>query len=384
MTLAYFDTVFAFAVVMLLLSLFITVLVQLAISLLNLRGRSLLWGIEQILNSYPALRAHAKTLAEKVLKHESISPGGRLAKAIGSDELKSILKGIYSELKRSDNKDDQRLLDAVKDVIPTSIVSDEKKQYLSEFINQFEKLFPQELEKVNSAVRIFEEKASGLMLSIDTWFDTVMRRTSEHFVLRARFWTVLFAAVLTLTFNVDSLKLLKDISTNSGLRETLISSANRTLEKAEEVLYVEPIASSALKSIEAKYPQELPADIPSDLISVADGEDWIKKNVKAEDQKKVLESYHEACDVLAGQRLSTVMKQAKELKIDLEKARLTIMPANWLWNDWRGWRHLIGLLMTIAFLSLGAPFWFNTLQGLSALRPVIAGKVDPSKHEKTS
>ena len=247
MTLAYFDTVFAFAVVMLLLSLFITVLVQLAISLLNLRGRSLLWGIEQILNSYPALRAHAKTLAEKVLKHESISPGGRLAKAIGSDELKSILKGIYSELKRSDNKDDQTLLDAVKDVIPTSIVSDEKKQYLSEFINQFEKLFPQELEKVNSAVRIFEEKASGLMLSIDTWFDTVMRRTSEHFVLRARFWTVLFAAVLTLTFNVDSLKLLKDISTNSGLRETLISSANRTLEKAEEVLYVEPIGSAGVR-----------------------------------------------------------------------------------------------------------------------------------------
>lgn len=383
MTLAYFDMVFAFAVVMLLLSLFITVLVQLAISLLNLRGRSLLWGIEQIINSYPGLRGQARTLAEKILKHESISPRGRLAKAIGSDELKSILKEIYSELERSKNENDRTVLAAIKDVIPASMVSDEKKQYLEGFVKQFEALFPQEMEKVNSAVRIFEEKASGLLLNIDTWFDTVMRRTTEHFLLRTRFWTVLFAAVLTLIFNVDSLKLLKDISANSGLRESLISSADRTLEKAEEVLYAEPIASSALKSVKDRHPQELPGDLPADLVSVADGEDWIEKNVKAEDQKKVLEDYRDAYDELAGQRLSTVLKQARELKVDLEQARLAIVPADWLWNDWRGWGHLIGLLMTIAFLSLGAPFWFSALKGLSALRPIIGGKIDPSKGEQT-
>jgi DNA-binding TFAR19-related protein (PDSD5 family) len=384
MTLAYFDTVFAFAVVMLLLSLFITVLVQLVISIRNLRGRSLLWGIEQILNSHPGLRAHAKTIAEKVLKHRSISHGGRLAKAIGSEELKSILKEIYSEFSSSDKEDDQTLLNALTNVFPTPIARDENRKYLAEFINQFEKLFPQEMTKVDSAVRIFEEKASGLMLNIDTWFDTVMRRTSEHFLLRIRFWTILFASVVTLTFNVDSLKLLQDISTNSGLRETLISSANRTLEKAEEVLYVEPIASSAIKSIKVKHPEELAGDIPSNLVSMEDGEEWIKKNVKDEDQKKVLESYHNAYDISARQRLGTVMKQAKDLRSDLEKSQLTIVPAHWLWDDWRGWRHLIGLLMTMAFLSLGAPFWFNALQGLSALRPTIAGKVDPSKQEKTS
>ena len=49
MTLEYVDTILAFIVVMLLLSLLITVRVQLVVSFLNLRGGSLLWGVEQIL-----------------------------------------------------------------------------------------------------------------------------------------------------------------------------------------------------------------------------------------------------------------------------------------------------------------------------------------------
>ncbi|MBT8367465.1 MAG: hypothetical protein KJP23_22460 [Deltaproteobacteria bacterium] len=300
----------------------------------------------------------------------------------------SIISDIYNELKNPDEKekspDDPNILKALEEVFPVRIVGNEKKQYLKKFISQFEQLFPQEMEKVNSAVRVFEEKATGLMLNIDTWFDTVMRRTSEHFILRTRSFTVLFAIIVTLIFNVDSLKLLKDISTDSGLRESLVSSAERTLEKAEEVLYVEPMASIALKSIKEKYPKEIPSIIPSTLRSPEDGEEWIKKNVEDEYHKKVLKSYHKAYDTLARQRLSTVLKQAKGLKIDLEKARLTIVPDHWFWDDWRGWRHLTGLLMTIAFLSLGAPFWFNSLQSLSALRPIIAGKVDPSKQEETN
>ena len=39
-------------------------------------------------------------------------------------------------------------------------------------------------------------------------------------------------------------------------------------------------------------------------------------------------------------------------------------------------KHLIGILMTVGFLSLGAPFWFNVLNALANLRPVIARKVE--------
>jgi len=38
------------------------------------------------------------------------------------------------------------------------------------------------------------------------------------------------------------------------------------------------------------------------------------------------------------------------------------------------WRHLVGVVLTAGLLSLGAPFWFNTLKGLSTLRSVVAKK----------
>jgi hypothetical protein len=39
-----------------------------------------------------------------------------------------------------------------------------------------------------------------------------------------------------------------------------------------------------------------------------------------------------------------------------------------------GRRNLLGILLAAAFLSLGAPFWFNALKNLSNLRSVVATK----------
>jgi len=42
-----------------------------------------------------------------------------------------------------------------------------------------------------------------------------------------------------------------------------------------------------------------------------------------------------------------------------------------------------GLLVTVAFLSLGAAFWYNTLKSLASLRPQLASRQDRErKHEK--
>lgn len=392
MTLEYVDTILAFTVVMLLLSLLITVLVQLVVSFLNLRGGSLLWGVEQILKACPELEDHTKGIAEKILKHRSISPDGRLAKVIGSEELKSILMDLYQDAERWVNKgksdkdvsENVKILEALEKVIPDNF-GEEVKDNTEELFKQFEELFPEETKKLEAAARLVEKKASGLLLKVDTWFVTVMRRTTERFTMMTRIWTVIFAVVVTIAFNVDSRKLLLDLSTDAGLRETLAASAGRVLEKAEVVLNVEPIATKALTAIKDKLPEETAKHIPEEITSLEDGEEWLKQRIKDPDkQKELMGIYRIEYDKLTRERLGIVVKQAKGLKADLEEARLTIGPGIWPWQDWRGWPHLFGLLMTIAFLSLGAPFWFNALRGLSNLRPLLAGRVDPSKKEKSA
>lgn len=47
------------------------------------------------------------------------------------------------------------------------------------------------------------------------------------------------------------------------------------------------------------------------------------------------------------------------------------------YNYWTpSWGHFVGILATAALLSLGAPFWFNTLKTLSNLRPILANKAE--------
>ena len=68
------DTVIAFAVVMLLLSLLITTLVQSISALLDLRGRNLHWGLKRLLPQLDSrLRGEAAKLSEQILRHPALT-----------------------------------------------------------------------------------------------------------------------------------------------------------------------------------------------------------------------------------------------------------------------------------------------------------------------
>ena len=44
------------------------------------------------------------------------------------------------------------------------------------------------------------------------------------------------------------------------------------------------------------------------------------------------------------------------------------------WPEGFNWKQLLGALVSGALLSLGAPFWFNSLKALTNLRPIVASK----------
>ena len=96
MFLEHLDTVIAFAVMMLLLSLIITSLVQMFAGLFNLRGKNLLWGTEHLLRQIdPRLAGEAHALADRILKHGALTHrAGRHASAIRPSELVLVLGQI--------------------------------------------------------------------------------------------------------------------------------------------------------------------------------------------------------------------------------------------------------------------------------------------------
>jgi hypothetical protein len=66
----------------------------------------------------------------------------------------------------------------------------------------------------------------------------------------------------------------------------------------------------------------------------------------------------------------------KDIRSQLAESKLALFELPGSFSAWEkglgGWGGILRLLATAALLSLGAPFWFNTLKGLVNLRSQVA------------
>jgi hypothetical protein len=163
----------------------------------------------------------------------------------------------------------------------------------------------------------------GVAEEFQFWFETAMGRTAQRFRLHMRVWTILFAVALCLALHLDSLQLYTQLSSDAELRAGLV-------------------AASSTLSAKAQQPAQ------------------------TADEKAALEN---------------LAQQAREIKSSLDATRLNLIPSPYpkpWYSTYEGRRHLLGVLFTIALLSLGAPFWYNVLKSLSSLKPLLANKPDNS------
>ncbi len=321
MTLQNFDTVLGFALIMLLLSMIVTVLVQFAVTVLSLRGRNLRAGLVQLLSqASPQLKPYAKQVADAVVHHPAIAQRLPLsitfaAKAITRDELLRVLDDLAVNTPEG--------LRDIKDTLLIATgrqLSPQMKQQAQTVGAELAKIFPAQAQELQGAVLRLYSNTAEVVAGVETWFDSVMARTSDWFTGKTRVWTVVFAFVLAFGAGIDSLSILQQLKSNDAARSRLAQST-QTMQDDLKVLY-------------------------------------------ANTQNTALTS-----------SLDQVNKQLGQIDAKLAETELVIAKGGrevWKTTGHPAW----GMLMTGFFLSLGAPFWFNALGQLAKLRPVIASVVD--------
>lgn len=360
MSLAYFDTAMGFAAVMLMLSMLITILVQMAGAVLNLRGRNLLWGVERLIKQFvPEFETEARALAQKVLTHDALSHSfGRYAVAIRPEELMLVLQDLATSTPGKDDK-----LGAVAKDAATQVLA-----------------------KVNAA-----------QSTVLTWFNTIMDRTTERFAASTRWVTAIFAFGLAFAMNIDTPYIVRQLSTKPEVTQAVINTALKDaaplytdLNKLEPV----PLAAvHALASQNAAQAQVLQA--AANLNSYGAAAAWIRASFPdAVLQKKLLAEFDTQFNAIGRQRVSDMQAnyvqvggwvQATQLRLAPEVSDYcaapvppSVFPLLTCDKTPGVWKHVLGMLVTAMLLSLGAPFWFNLLRNMSNLRPILAGKVDAS------
>lgn len=286
-----FDTVLAFTGIMLLLSVVVTALVQIIATILNLRGWVLRHGIKQILLKVaPGTNAsYALKIAELILKDPSITHQfiGRTAVAIRKSELVLLLQDLLKRWNPITDPDSKAIIEFLSF---TGAMTAHQREAIQNTDAQAEEA------KANAARSVVEAAftdGAALKKNIDTWFDTVIDRTSELFTAWSHGITVALAALVTFGCQIDAAQIYNNLSTNKALRDTWVQQSQRILDNASRIL--PQLGQEGSKGSKDAGPSEIKAAIlrveekvkdpenkkrlsnAPQFDSVAKAEEWIKQ-----------------------------------------------------------------------------------------------------------
>jgi hypothetical protein len=395
MTLQYLDTIIAFVVVLLGLSLLITILNQMISTLFGYRGTNLLWGLETVLSTLdPTLAAKAQDMAKTVLTEpiisdsmfsrfkdvpvlKTISSRWRLASAISAQDLIHGLAKLAAELQQPDPGAAASLNDMLGAVDP------EMARNAAMVEKLVQQVAPGATDKADALVQRLETSTKQAIGMVEVSFNRAMDRASQRFALQMRLWTVVFAALLAFGAHINSFQVLQSLWNSPETRNNLVNSRDAVLQEAEVVL--SPTASGATSTGPAVSPQ-----IVNDAMKTLQGQD---KDAAALGAPPVFNSLNDAVawlqksdkgNLLVAEYQNLVLNDLKAhadgIKKEIADSGLVLIPSPYpgLFS-YGDWKNFAGILVTAAFLSLGAPFWFNALKTLSNLRPLVANKQDAPK-----
>ena len=390
------DTVMSFAAVMLLLSLQVTILVQAVIAVSGLRGWNLEKSLAQLfkqLNPELKLEDYATKLSQAVLEHPALSHTRALwgegrqrkATAIRPEELLRVLTDLAAN---SSSKLDDATKKVVADALQKTVPGEtpELAAKAGDLISELAKLLPGSPHAVEVAVNRVFQKEKQIEVEIQTWFNTIMDRSTERFILYSRWITVAIAFIMVLFLHIDSIQIFKQLSTKSDVRTSIVQQVDAIRERAGSMLTAvkepKPLASEAIQAMkeDLKDPadQQLAGTVPDNLTTRRAGEEWLTKQPQLTGARlaEALQVYDDHFSKATVAHLKELGSSFEEVKSRLDQAGLQIIPKPipGLETYCQG-LHLLGVIMTWLFLSLGAPFWFNALSQLANLRPLLAGKI---------
>jgi hypothetical protein len=437
------DILIGLVTVMTVVSLLITVINQMIMSGFQYRGKRLLDALEVMFKTLkPDLADRAKALAEAVLRHPIISDSAKrgknraLASAIRPQELLDILHNLAKSTPAAAGAPPTRTWIGntnaeLEHAGPQTNLVAAAAEVLALLRN------PDAIDAANNAMDAaanavpeaqrdaFRAHAATLVQSAtagvnsalqhtEKWFSTVEDRAREWFATNAQKWNVLIAIVLTFLLQLDALHLYRQLAADDAYRAKLVAIAGDVGAKSHEATehtgkLAEAIHKAAIESLKkgngldaatlAKLDKR-----PPNVVTKQQERDWIASHVDAAAVDGVVKKYGDAFATAAGAEFDTsqkaleeVVKTAKSLDKEIANSGFQIIPANYPGSagEWLGvtaessdgkivcdFRHLLGMAIFAALLSLGAPYWFNILKTLTSFRPLLSQEVDKDQKKK--
>lgn len=438
------DTLIAFVVILSVVSLLVTVAVQMISAALNLRGENLSRALAMTLDTAVpgATRAaseQATRLAEYILKLPHLSDTGNrapgLASAIRPQEVFATLVDMAAgklgadaslvaaaEAALANFGVPQPVLDQVNKARTTIDTAEEALRAIG--TQQAKALADALHQQMDAATKAAADALATAAASaraawerFNFWFEACQDRAQQWFAAHTRLFTIGLSFAAAIGLQLDTIEIYRQVSSNRTLRDKLVASATAFSEHAEQVLAdnTSTLAiahqrwSSAMRKPRENGESPSTAAAHAAFLDLAQAiRDRLTGATPAPDESRttwigriatllageakadvLVRSVSEFVDQVAQERVAAKGTEFTRFQSDLQASGFQLfVGGGGRWADepaaseWRGLlsHHLLGMLFTAGLLTLGAPFWFNVLKSLAALRSVVAR--DISKEEQ--
>lgn len=225
-----------------------------------------------------------------------------------------------------------------------------------------------------------DQKLATAQARIEGWFNDSMDRVSGWFKRKTQVVTIILALIITVFTNADTLQISNRLWSNPTLRAELIDKAKARdqLKPLITAEYPHPNDSAAEKPSSVNRPNEdqenrklatnLPAQL-GDLIGWSHDLQKLHQFEQATDNKGIENPF----DCVREEQIDD--QQCKEA-LQMAQKKGDVVPfitavfsyAFALWLTWLLGQHFVGWALTTVAVSLGAPFWFDTLNRFMNLR----------------
>ena len=189
--------------------------------------------------------------------------------------------------------------------------------------------------------------------NIEIWFNNAMDRVGGWYKRKSQWVIASIALIVTLALNVDALLIVQHLNTQSALRDAVVAQAKAFTDTHTAPIQIPPDGDLAATSTKGASPEALVANA------------------------RALDAQLDKLDLPIGWYRPSQAPGNESLATFRKANRLVLQTDDWL--DTIGF-HIVGWLLTAFAASLGAPFWFDTLNKFMSIR--AAGKA-PEERPKT-
>jgi hypothetical protein len=179
----------------------------------------------------------AAEIAKAVLMHPMVSSGASPANVIQREEL----TGILLDLADDGSQSAKGLLPPYRQALQTALAANgilNPGRTLADIratSQTLEKNEPGAAAHLRAAEAIITSAQSDYVGKINYWFDQTMDRITQRYAFHARVFTVFGAAIVAFAIQFDSVDLLKRLSTDSKLRDSLLNEATAQQNQIDKI-----------------------------------------------------------------------------------------------------------------------------------------------------